>query len=120
MLVNATFEQKTSNGILVSFLEVFKGTVINQHLDQGFAEKQQYKPNQKLKARILFVDQQSKKFALTTLTHLVAWEPFHFSEDFKLGAVLKGCKVTRLEGKRGLFVKVKGAQCYVKASFSFE
>jgi hypothetical protein len=139
MLVNATFEKKTSNGIVVTFLDIFKGTIINQHLDLGFAEKQQYKPKQKvfkpltlpflplthstlfdssqLKARVLFVDQQSKKCALTALTHLISWQPFKFSESFKLGTVIKGCKVTRLDGKRGVFGMANGTQCYVKVCF---
>jgi rRNA biogenesis protein RRP5 len=114
MQVNTLFEKKNVNGIAVSFLEVFNGTITSQHLEKGHLGKDDFKPKQKIRARVLFVDLVNKQIALTTLPHLMAWRPFTFSQNFTVGAVLKDCKVTRLLGKKGLFIQTKGAQGFVK------
>jgi len=115
MLVNSLFEKKTGNGIAVSFLGVFTGSVTHQHLEKGYQDKDEFQPKQKIRARILFIDLVNKQCALTTLPHLVAWRPFTFSKGIAVGAVLKDCKVVRHYGKRGLYVQAKGVLGFVKS-----
>eukprot|EP00889_Picochlorum_renovo_P001993 jgi/Picre1/29023/NNA_004417.t1 len=67
-LVNAKVGKILSDGIVVSFLTFFNGTVDPFHLGQDLAKFQE---GQKVKARILFCDVEAKKIGLSLLPHLV-------------------------------------------------
>lgn len=67
-LVNAKVGKILSDGIIVSFLTFFNGTVDPFHLGQDVSKFQE---GQKVKARILFCDVEAKKIGLSLLPHLV-------------------------------------------------
>lgn len=67
-LVNAKVGKILSDGIVVSFLTFFNGTVDPFHLGQDLAKFQE---GQKVKARILFCDVEAKKIGLSLLPHLI-------------------------------------------------
>ena len=71
MLVNVNVRNVLSDGLLVSFLTFFTGTIDPFHLDRPLSK---FKAGQKVKARILYCDPTSKQLGLSLLPHLVRWE----------------------------------------------
>lgn len=63
------------DGLLLSFLTYFTGTVDKFHLDEDLPAADwagKYSENQRLKARVLFVDPGTKRVGLTLKPALVA------------------------------------------------
>ncbi|EFN56095.1 hypothetical protein CHLNCDRAFT_145628 [Chlorella variabilis] len=73
-LVAARVRNVLSDGLLCSFLTYFSGTVDPFHLGADLAAdwRKQFSPNQRLRARILYVDPASKRVALTLHRHLIS------------------------------------------------
>lgn len=67
-LVNVKIRKVLSDGLLVSFLTFFTGTIDPFHLGKGLSE---YQEGDKLKARILYCDHQTKSIGLSLLPHLL-------------------------------------------------
>ena len=70
MLVNVSVRNVLSDGLLVSFLTFFTGTIDPFHLDRALAK---CKAGQKVKARVLYCDPIGKQLSLSLLPHLVGW-----------------------------------------------
>ena len=67
-LVSAKVRNVLSDGILVSFLTFFVGTIDPFHLGQ---DAKSFKDGQKIKARILYIAPNSKRIGLSMLPHLL-------------------------------------------------
>ncbi|KAL2228304.1 UNVERIFIED_CONTAM: rRNA biogenesis protein RRP5 [Sesamum indicum] len=75
MMVNAHVQSTLENGIILSFLAYFTGTVDVFNLDKTFPSsnwKNDYSKNMKFNARILFIDPSSRAVGLTLNPHLVS------------------------------------------------
>ena len=68
-MMNAKVSKLLDNGVELSFLSGFKGTVFTDHLDKSDPTK--YKIGEKLSARVIAVDPQSQNIQLTLLPHLI-------------------------------------------------
>ncbi|KAE9465295.1 hypothetical protein C3L33_02796, partial [Rhododendron williamsianum] len=74
MMVNARVQSTLENGIMLSFLTYFTGTVDMFHLQTTFPNsnwKDDYNQNKKVNARILFIDPSTRAIGLTLNPHLV-------------------------------------------------
>ncbi|XP_072958510.1 rRNA biogenesis protein RRP5 isoform X2 [Typha angustifolia] len=74
MMVNARVHSTLENGIMLSFLTYFTGTVDIFHLPNAFPTgtwKNDYKQNTKVIARILFIDPSTRAVGLTLNPYLV-------------------------------------------------
>jgi hypothetical protein len=71
-LVQAKVQRILENGIELSFLGGFSGSVFVDHLDKG--EPNKYKLGDKLGARIITVDPASQLITLSLLSHLTNFE----------------------------------------------
>ncbi|GBF92560.1 hypothetical protein Rsub_05174 [Raphidocelis subcapitata] len=74
MLVTAKVRSVLSDGLLVTFLTYFNGTIDHYHLADPIPSDDwaaRYQEGQKLKARILYVDFASKRAGLSLLPHLL-------------------------------------------------
>ena len=68
-MVNGKVSSILDNGIEVTFLTGFKGTIFADHLDKENSQK--YKVGEKVNTRIIFVDPQTQTISLTLISHLV-------------------------------------------------
>ncbi|KAK3281517.1 hypothetical protein CYMTET_10693 [Cymbomonas tetramitiformis] len=108
MLVSAKVRAVLPDGLLVTFLSYFTGTVDWYHLDTELpAAKwgEAYKVGQRLQARVLYVDPQLKRAGLTLKRHLVESAgliggPVLPSD----GLVIKGATVHRVDKDLGLLL----------------
>ncbi|KAL6986581.1 rRNA biogenesis protein rrp5, partial [Sarracenia purpurea var. burkii] len=74
MMVNARVQSILENGIMLSFLTYFTGTVDLFHLQNTFPTsrwKDDFNENKKVNARILFIDPSTRAVGLTLNPHLV-------------------------------------------------
>lgn len=107
MMVNASVRSTLENGIMLSFLTYFTGTVDIFHLQNMFPNanwKDDYPQNKKVNARILFVDPSSRAVGLTLNPHLVhnIAPPSHVN----LGDIYDHSKVVRVDKELGLLLKI--------------
>lgn len=84
--MNARVRQLLTNGLEVEFLENFRGTIDMHHIgsDIGKAESDLgslFKVNQKVRARVLFVDHMNRRVGLSLAPHMVGWTAPAFSID---------------------------------------
>lgn len=80
MMVNARVQSTLENGIMLSFLTYFTGTVDIFHLQKAFPTsnwKDDYNQNKKVNARILFIDPFTRAVGLTLNPHLVSITRLH-------------------------------------------
>lgn len=95
-----------SDGLLVSFLTFFHGTIHVYHLPAGWRKR--YSEGTKLRARLLYVDLTLKRASLSLLPHLISLSlP---SPVPVLGSVFQEAEVLRLEegGGPGLLLRLDG------------
>lgn len=79
-----------SNGLFVSFLDGFTGTVAPQHFPTPHLQNpESFQVKKKLKARLLWVDVAVKKAGLTLQKQLVGGKVFDF-EGLEIGTVFEG------------------------------
>ncbi|CAA6662870.1 unnamed protein product [Spirodela intermedia] len=74
MMVNAQVHATLENGVMLSFLTYFKGTVDIFHLQNSFPSaswKDEYPQHKKVNARILFIDPSTRAIGLTLNRHLI-------------------------------------------------
>ncbi|KAK9823324.1 hypothetical protein WJX72_001906 [[Myrmecia] bisecta] len=106
-LVNVRVRNVLSDGLLVSFLTYFNGTVDCFHLAQDLPAadwKKAYSPGQRLRARILFVDAAAKRVCLSLLPHLVG---FTLKPSLPaVGQVFQEAVVRRVDGGLGLLLEL--------------
>ncbi|KAL4578244.1 hypothetical protein LXL04_014364 [Taraxacum kok-saghyz] len=107
MMVNARVLSTLENGILLSFLTFFTGTVDVFHLGKTLPDskwKEEYPQNKKVNARILFIDQSSRAVGLTLNPHLV-----HNNAPpalVKVGDIFDDSKVVRVDRGSGLLLEI--------------
>ncbi|KAL4342371.1 hypothetical protein GQ457_08G016920 [Hibiscus cannabinus] len=107
MLVNASVRSTLENGIMLSFLTYFTGTVDMFHLQNKFPNKNwkdDYNQNKKVNARILFIDPSTRAVGLTLNPHLVHNKapPSHVN----IGDIFDQSKVVRVDRGFGLLLDV--------------
>ncbi|KAL4021140.1 hypothetical protein IC575_019931 [Cucumis melo] len=107
MMVSARVQSTLENGILLSFLTYFNGTVDMFHLQNSFHSsnwKDSYNQNMKMNARILFIDPSTRAVGLTLIPHLVRNKaaPPHV----RIGDIYDSAKVVRVDRGSGLLLEV--------------
>ena len=96
------------DGIQVSFLEYFTGTIDQFHLGpRALAPdwRSAFPPNTRLPARILFVDAETKRVGLTALPPLLAFQPPGGMPP--LGATFSDAIVRRVDKGVGVLVELR-------------
>lgn len=107
MMVNACVQSTLENGILLSFLTYFTGTVDLFNLDKTFLSsnwKTGYSKNIKFNARILFIDPSTRAIGLTLKPQLISNNSPACL--VKIGDVFEECEVVRVDKGSGLLLKV--------------
>lgn len=90
MLHDILDPQVASNGLIVSFLDGFTGTVAPQHFPTPHLQTlDSFKPKRKTKARLLWVDAAVKRVGLTLQRELVEGKAFDF-DGVEIGTVFDG------------------------------
>ncbi|XP_021753643.1 rRNA biogenesis protein RRP5-like isoform X2 [Chenopodium quinoa] len=107
MMVDARIQSTLENGIMLSFLTYFTGTVDIFHLQNAFPSsnwKKQYEKNKKVNARILFIDPSSRAVGLTMNPHLLLNKapPSHV----RTGEIYEHSKVIRVDKDWGLLLEI--------------
>ncbi|CAL0321523.1 unnamed protein product [Lupinus luteus] len=107
MMVNARVKSILENGVMLSFLTYFTGTVDIFHLQNIYSAsnwKDKYSESLKVIARILFIDPSSRAVGLTLNPHLVQNKapPSHV----KIGDIYDDSKVVRVDKGSGLLLEV--------------
>ena len=106
MLVNSRVKQVLEDGINVSFMTYFSGTVDCFHTGAAATAKgvaTVFKTGERMRARILFVDTASKRICLTLLPHLLDYKPIELP---KLGQVFSTAKVERIDSGQGVALSI--------------
>ncbi|KAJ3670185.1 hypothetical protein LUZ60_010509 [Juncus effusus] len=107
MLVNARVTSILENGLMMSFLTYFTGTVDYYHLPNNLPTgkwKDEYSQHKKVVARILFIDPSTRAVGLTMNKHLVHNKlP---SINVKIGDIYDEARVLRVDKGLGLLVEV--------------
>ncbi|KAK4767494.1 hypothetical protein SAY86_015244 [Trapa natans] len=107
MLVNARVQSTLENGIMLSFLTYFTGTVDLFHL-QNMAPKKdwrdEYPQHKKVNARILFIDPISRAIGLTM-------NPFLVQKNVppllvEIGDIYENSKVIRIDRGQGVLLEI--------------
>ncbi|WOG99939.1 hypothetical protein DCAR_0519295 [Daucus carota subsp. sativus] len=107
MMVNAHVKSTLENGILLSFLTYFSGTVDIFNLENPFCNskwKEEYNQHKKVNARILFVDPSTRAVGLTLNPNLI-----HNKAPPALvnaGDIFDNSKVIRIDRGLGLLLEV--------------
>ncbi|KAL5741947.1 hypothetical protein ACOSP7_028679 [Xanthoceras sorbifolium] len=119
MMVNARVQSILENGIMLSFLTYFTGTVDIFHLQNTLPTanwKNDYSQNKKVNARILFIDPSSRAVGLTLNPHLVhnRAPPSHV----KIGDIYEQSKVVRVDRGFGLLLDIPSTPVSVPAYVS--
>ncbi|KAL8459787.1 hypothetical protein ACS0TY_031636 [Phlomoides rotata] len=107
MMVNARVQSTLENGIMLSFLTYFTGTVDLFNLDTNFPSsnwKNNYAKNMKFNARILFIDPSTRAVGLTLNPHLVSNKAP--SSLVKIGDIFDQSRVVRVDKGSGLLLEV--------------
>ncbi|XP_061360719.1 rRNA biogenesis protein RRP5 isoform X2 [Gastrolobium bilobum] len=107
MMVNARVKSILENGVMLSFLTYFTGTVDLFHLQNIYPAtnwKEKYNESQKVISRILFIDPSSRAVGLTLNPHLIQNKapPSHV----KIGDIYDNSKVVRVDRGSGLLLEV--------------
>uniref|UniRef100_A0A2P2MJR3 S1 motif domain-containing protein n=1 Tax=Rhizophora mucronata TaxID=61149 RepID=A0A2P2MJR3_RHIMU len=119
MMVNARVQSTLENGVMLSFLTYFTGTVDIFHLQNTFPTSNwtdDYPKNKKVNARILFIDPSTRAVGLTLNQHLVHNNapPLHV----KVGDIYDSAKVVRVEGRFGLLLEIPSVPVSIPAYVS--
>ncbi|KAL6845670.1 hypothetical protein ACP4OV_024493 [Aristida adscensionis] len=107
MMINARVHSVLENGVMLSFLTYFSGTVDIFNLSNSFPTgswKDDYSKSKKVNARILFVDPSTRAVGLTMNKHLL-----HLKVppvDVKAGDIYDKSKVLRVDKRAGLFLEI--------------
>lgn len=106
-MVNARVQAILRNGLLLSFLTYFTGTVDIFHLQDPFPSsnwKEKFPENARLKARILYVDPTTKAVGLTLNPHLIQNKVPPMA--VKLGEIFDEAQVVRVDHAFGVLVEL--------------
>ena len=106
MLVNSRIKQILSDGVSVSFMTYFSGTVDCFHTGALATSKgvsSAFKVGQRMRARIIFVDSASKRISLTLLPHLLDYASIELP---KLGKTFQTAKIERVDAGQGVALSI--------------
>ena len=106
MLVNSRIKQILSDGVSVSFMTYFSGTVDCFHTGALATSKgvsSAFKVGQRMRARIIFVDSASKRVSLTLLPHLLDYASIELP---KLGKTFQTAKIERVDAGQGVALSI--------------
>ncbi|XP_073045795.1 rRNA biogenesis protein RRP5 [Primulina eburnea] len=106
MMVNARVQSTLENGIMLSFLAYFTGTVDVFNLDKTFPSskwKDGYSKNMKINARILFIDPSTRAVGLTLNPYLIGNKAP--PSLVKIGDIFDHAKVIRVDKESGLLLE---------------
>ncbi|XP_078436680.1 RIBOSOMAL RNA PROCESSING 5 [Wolffia australiana] len=107
MMVNAQVHATLENGIMLSFLTYFKGTVDVFHLRNSLSDaswKEEYPQHKKINGRILFIDPSTRAVGLTLNRHLILNRapPCYV----KTGDIYDNAKIIRVDAGVGLLLEI--------------
>ncbi|WOL03965.1 rRNA biogenesis protein RRP5 [Canna indica] len=107
MMVHARVCSALENGIMLSFLTYFTGTVDMFHLENSFPTgtwKDSYNKNKKVNARILFIDPSTRAVGLTLNKNLVNNKapPAYI----KTGEIYDNSRILRIDRELGLLLEI--------------
>ena len=105
-MVNARVAAVMKDGLSVTFLTFFSGTIDRFHLSKALVGDDwatKYSPGQKLLARILYVDPTSKVAGLSLAKHLLDRTPAQLPP---LGRVYDNAVVRRIDASVGLLIEL--------------
>ncbi|CAN6476370.1 unnamed protein product [Victoria cruziana] len=116
MLVEAHLKSILTNGVLVSFLTYFTGTVDIFNLENLFPKtswKDVYHIGMRVRARILFIDPITRAVGLTMNPHLLQGHlpPSHV----KAGDVYEDAHVVRIDRRSGLLLEIPSSPVHTPA-----
>ena len=103
MLVNSRVKQVLSDGLSVSFMTYFSGTVDCFHVNAPKGVSSTFKVGQRMRARIIFVDSAAKRICLTLLPHLLEHSAVNLP---KLGKTFQTAKIERVDAGQGVSLNV--------------
>ncbi|KAL8150493.1 hypothetical protein V2J09_020301 [Rumex salicifolius] len=110
MMVSARVQAALENGIMLSFLTYFTGTVDIFHLQEMFPSvdwKKKYDKSKKVNARILFVDPLTRAVGLTMNPHLILNKAPPLA--VKTGDIFDQSKIIRIDKGSGILLEVPSA-----------
>ena len=96
MLVNAVVKQVATRGITLGFLGGFEGSTSWRHLASKQHSVEHYSVGKKCKARILWVDNASKKIGLTLQQEIVSGTGFTF-DKLQIGDIFYDAEVLTVD-----------------------
>ncbi|XP_068652858.1 rRNA biogenesis protein RRP5 isoform X2 [Aristolochia californica] len=107
MMVTARVQAQLYNGLMLSFLTYFTGTVDIFHLQNYFPNatwRDSYSENKRVTARILFIDPSTRAIGLSMNSHLLHYKapPFHV----KTGEIFDTARVVRVDRGFGLLLEI--------------
>jgi rRNA biogenesis protein RRP5 len=110
-LVNVKVADVLENGVCVSFLGVFGGSIPSVHLALGtkLEDSKKLKKGDKFKCRILYSDHNNKQFCLTRNSKFLHWDLVSFPPDIKYGNVDDKMQVIKLDERLGVWVKIRNS-----------
>jgi len=108
MLVSGEIKKVLQTGLWVQFLGYFTGTIDIFHLNlyQLSDISNKYKEGNKIRARIIYVNYESKRVALSALPHIIHFEPFPFPAKTNIGDAFENAKVMRIEKTYGMVLQL--------------
>ena len=113
--IQAKVSAITLGGLKLTVLGIFEGSMESSHCKFPTDLDVHYKIGQKIKCRILWVDNSSKSIGLTSAEHLLEWKGVRCS--YSIGDI-NSVTVKRVDDKVGLLVKWDEKQLgYVHVSF---
>jgi len=118
MLVAAKVQAVLQDGLLLSFLTYFTGTVDWFHLAEELPTKdwkQLYSENQRVKARILYVDVALKRVGLTLKPHLVKGGPVPMA--MATGTVVDNAVVYRIDPNVGMLLQTPTSKSFLRTAY---
>lgn len=93
------------NGILVRFFKFFYGFIFDEHLHLDLKE---IKVNEKLMARVIYLDMENKRIHLSSKINIINLENFKRGKfNFVIGKVYEGFNVKKELGGHNYLVEIK-------------
>ncbi|KAK1282151.1 hypothetical protein QJS10_CPB22g01233 [Acorus calamus] len=106
-MVNARVQSALENGIMLSFLTYFTGSVDIFHLQNSFpsaAWKDDYAQHKKVTARILFIDPSTRAVGLTLNPHLLNYKAP--PSNVNTGDIYDNSRIVRVDKRFGLLLEL--------------
>ncbi|TPX37287.1 hypothetical protein SeLEV6574_g07938, partial [Synchytrium endobioticum] len=122
LLVPAKVRHITSNGLVLSFYGIFEGVVDLFHTGRRLISldddlRANFKVDQKIQARILYIEYERKRIGLTLRSNLASWRMTEMPATLAIGTIVEEAVVARVDSDTGVLLDVpgapEGAYCHV-------